>query len=73
MTAAYRMREMTREAKPFPRPSKAPEAVTEREERRKPALMMRRARLPAWIVSSFSVKRAMRGREAVRQRMVPNF
>ena len=32
------MREMIREAKPIPKPSRAPEAVTEREESRKPAL-----------------------------------
>ena len=65
------MREMIREAKPIPKPSRAPEAVTEREESRKPALMMRRASPPARMVAAFYVNRAIRGREAVRQMTVP--
>lgn len=55
----------------MPMPSRAPEDVTDTEDTIKPALMMRRAAAPAWLVSGFSVKSPIRRRGTVRQTRVP--
>ena len=44
---------------PLPRPSSAPEEVTEKEDTRKPAQMMRSAVAPICMVSALEVKRDM--------------
>ena len=67
----YRHNETTREAVPFPRPSSAPQAVTDTEETRKPAQMIRSAVFPAWIVDGFVVNIPMSCPGTVRQMMVP--
>ena len=56
---------------PFPRPSMAPEVVTDTAETRKPALMILRALEPAAMVSGVVVKRFISCVEARRQMMVP--
>lgn len=55
ITTTYRKSEISNEGVPFPSPSSAPEDVTETAETRKPALMIRRAVSPVWIVASVCV------------------
>ena len=50
MTTAYRSREMSREGPPIPRPSRAPQEMTDTEEMMNPTLMIRRAVLPTAMV-----------------------
>ncbi len=71
MMTMYRHREMIRDGPPLPSPSKAPDEVTETEDTRNPALMMRSARSPALIVPGALVNRLMSQPGANRQINVP--
>ena len=53
MNSVWRRSEMTSEGTPIPSPSSAPQAMTETEEITKPRLIVRKAALPAAIVSAF--------------------
>ena len=72
ITTKYREREMAKLGNPFPNPSKAPEEVTDTAEMKNPALMIRRARPPIWMVSGFWVKRPIRVSGMAKQRTVPS-
>lgn len=50
MSTAYRSREMRREGPPIPRPSRAPQEITDTDEMMNPILMIRSAVLPAAMV-----------------------
>ena len=51
ISTVYRSREITREGLPIPKPSRAPLEMTDTEETINPTLIMRKAMLPAAIVS----------------------
>ena len=51
ISKAYRSREMIKEGPPIPNPSNAPQEMMETEETTNPILIIRRAVLPAAIVS----------------------
>ena len=55
MISRYLQRDTTSEAVPLPSPSSAPQEVTETEDTRKPAQMIRRAVFPAEMVSGLVV------------------
>ena len=55
----------------MPRPSRAPEEVTDTEEITNPAQMIRRAVPPAWMVSGWEVNSPIRGSAQSRQTTVP--
>ena len=71
MMIRYLQRETTSEALPRPSPSSAPQDVTDTEETRKPAQMIRRAVLPAAIVSGLVVNIPISCPGTVRQMIVP--
>ena len=71
MMIRYLQRETTSEALPRPSPSSAPQDVTDTEETRKPAQMIRRAVLPAEIVSGLVVNIPISCPGTVRQMIVP--
>ena len=62
---------MIREGVPFPSPSSAPQEVIDKVDTRKPALMILRARLPAWMVWGFSVNSPISCPGISRQIIVP--
>lgn len=68
----YRKREITRDGIPIPKPSKAPQEVTETDETINPVLIIRSAVVPAWIVSIFEVNRLISCVGIRRHKMVPN-
>ena len=71
MISTYLHREMIREGVPFPKPSSAPQAVTDTAETRKPALMIRRAVFPARTVSALEVNSPINCPGTARQITVP--
>ena len=71
MISTYLHREIRREGVPFPSPSSAPQAVTDREDTIKPMLMIRRADFPARMVSAFDVNIPIREPGTARQTTVP--
>ena len=67
----YRSSEIIREGRPIPSPSRAPEEITETVEARKPMLMIRRAEVPAEMVSLPEVNRLISSEGIAWQRTVP--
>ncbi len=71
ITIIYRRREIYRDGVPFPRPSRAPEQVTDTAETTKPRLIIRRAHTPFSKVVPWSVNNPISHAGTAQDRIVP--
>ena len=71
ISRAYRKREMAREGPPVPRPSSAPQEITDTEETMNPRLMISRAVRPAAMVSALVENSSISCEGIAQQRTVP--
>ena len=71
MIATYRQNEIRSDGVPLPRPSSAPEDVTDTADTIKPRLMMRSASCPCRIVSASVVNSPMSAPGIAQHKIVP--